>query len=416
MNGKKWYTNVYILLVVLISLLGIATSSLLFLLIPQSSEIIRLMQWRMATARTFAVQAEMRYRGTMTVKDAQNVTRNRDEETVLTLQGLHDASDPKMLRDQQVFSATLGATDSLTFAGMYNGVGGARFFNFNQLPTQIGSLHFDEFRNRWLRVDVEKLFSDTDFLFVGGGHQEFSDEDRAYLLEQFRMTPFLRVKEKLKNESLGGVPTHHYQVEPITLFFKDYFVLAETKRLGRELTNKERDAADVFFSNITPDPAGCELWIGTRDYHLYRMRMRVVYDDDSGRKGVFTLTANFSHFNEPTVFDTPTSGVEDVTSVIASLLPGLSGHLPLANKGPVRRSTKESSGGLQIEFKQAGDVDTDHDGLTNALEKFYGTDPNNHDTDGNGVKDGDEVSAGCNPVGAGALFSFGLAADNGKCK
>ena len=38
------------------------------------------------------------------------------------------------------------------------------------------------------------------------------------------------------------------------------------------------------------------------------------------------------------------------------------------------------------------------------------------DTDGDGVKDGDEVSAGCNPLGTGALFGFGLSGGSTKCK
>ena len=36
------------------------------------------------------------------------------------------------------------------------------------------------------------------------------------------------------------------------------------------------------------------------------------------------------------------------------------------------------------------DADPDHDGLTN-LENSTGTDPNNHDSDSDGIADGDEV-------------------------
>lgn len=50
-----------------------------------------------------------------------------------------------------------------------------------------------------------------------------------------------------------------------------------------------------------------------------------------------------------------------------------------------------------------GSLDSDNDGLTSAQEAQYGTDPNNPDTDGDGFKDGDEVSAGYNPKGAGRL-------------
>jgi len=42
--------------------------------------------------------------------------------------------------------------------------------------------------------------------------------------------------------------------------------------------------------------------------------------------------------------------------------------------------------------------DSDHDGLTNAEEKAYGTNPNNSDTDGDGYSDGVEVRGGYDPL------------------
>lgn len=42
--------------------------------------------------------------------------------------------------------------------------------------------------------------------------------------------------------------------------------------------------------------------------------------------------------------------------------------------------------------------DPDHDGLKNWEEALYHTDPNNPDTDGDGVSDGDEVKMGCDPL------------------
>ncbi len=42
--------------------------------------------------------------------------------------------------------------------------------------------------------------------------------------------------------------------------------------------------------------------------------------------------------------------------------------------------------------------DDDHDGLTNAEENYWGTDPENPDTDGDGFTDGEEVLSGHNPL------------------
>lgn len=50
-------------------------------------------------------------------------------------------------------------------------------------------------------------------------------------------------------------------------------------------------------------------------------------------------------------------------------------------------------------------LDEDEDGLTAAEERFYGTDLNVADTDGDGFNDGDEVRAGYDPLGPGKLDS-----------
>lgn len=50
-------------------------------------------------------------------------------------------------------------------------------------------------------------------------------------------------------------------------------------------------------------------------------------------------------------------------------------------------------------------MDVDEDGLNAAEEKYYGTDPNLADTDGDGYSDGEEVRAGYDPLGSGKLDS-----------
>lgn len=54
-------------------------------------------------------------------------------------------------------------------------------------------------------------------------------------------------------------------------------------------------------------------------------------------------------------------------------------------------------------------LDTDKDGLTDVLERTYGTDPNNPDTDGDGYPDGVEVRNNYNPKGSGRLSTFKMA-------
>lgn len=49
-------------------------------------------------------------------------------------------------------------------------------------------------------------------------------------------------------------------------------------------------------------------------------------------------------------------------------------------------------GASQITSESPSSLDGDHDGLTDVLEKTYGTDPKNPDTDGDGLTDGQEVN------------------------
>lgn len=55
-----------------------------------------------------------------------------------------------------------------------------------------------------------------------------------------------------------------------------------------------------------------------------------------------------------------------------------------------------------------GTKDTDHDGITDEVEKMIGTDPYKFDTDNDGVGDGDELRQGRNPLGAGSFKDFFL--------
>lgn len=402
---KRWYTNVYVLMIVLVSTLAISMAALMLLLLPQSSEIVRIMQWRMVNAKSTYVEAVVEYKGERQWKDAKGATRRRDEALSLETSGWFDRIDEELPKAKHTFDLKTGKDDAWRFAGDFVRAGDANYFNFSTLPARIGTLHFTDFMHRWLRVDVKGLLEVTSLPIIGGERPELTELDEAYLIEQFRKTPFLHVEEKLKAEELGGVRTHHYKVRPEVLFFKDYYVVAESIRLGgRELTNKERLAADAFFANVTAEDG--ELWIGQRDYYLYRMRLRFKYDDGA-RTGHFTLTANFSRFNEPSVMSVPVQGVDDITDIVESLLPSFKDHLPLAKDGLVPRGQKkDEKTGLPIDTAEPGDDDPDKDGLPNVLERFYGSDPDNSDTDGDGLTDGQEVDTGMNPTGAGRLFDF----------
>lgn len=91
--------------------------------------------------------------------------------------------------------------------------------------------------------------------------------------------------------------------------------------------------------------------------------------------------------------------------VIAVLLSVVAGGLWLYTtvyQGSSTQTSPNSSVAVPPVNKNAP-LDSDNDGLTDVLEKKYGSDPKKKDTDGDGYSDGEEVKNGYNPNGPGKL-------------
>ena len=409
MAAKKWYANVYILLMILVSCVAVAMAGLMFLLLPQSSEIISLMQWRMVRTKSFGVTADLTYTGQFETKDENNMVKRSDEAVSLHSSGAVDRWDPQQDKIEQTFSLSVGAGQpTRDFAGKYLRAGGADFVNFSTMPDKLGALTLAPYADKWLTFDLDRIRADINVPFFGGEGKKLDELDAQYLLDQFRTTPFLAFLGQLRSGTVGNTPVYHYAVRPQLIFIENYLVQAEQLRLGRDLNTQEDDAVKTFFANVTPEDG--ELWIGQKDYYLRQASFRFHYDDGA-RKGTLTLTLNFSDFNVRPAVTAPTEGVQDINDILISLLPSVAEHLPLAGPGAVRQiqpGEKTAVKGLPITMPEVGTADSDKDGLSDTLEAFYGTDPHNPDTDGDGLSDGYEVDHGLNPNGPGKLFDFGL--------
>lgn len=405
MSARKWYTNPFILIVGFMSLTATLLAVLALLLLPQVSEVVDLMKWRMATADTFRVDADVDWRGWKSVSTEGGSVDREPESVRVTTSGLMDRSRREETRQTHKFRTAIGApTVKYLFEGEYRRIGPENFLWLDTVPEDFGALRLDRFSDRWLRFDLADVLEAFQLPFIGGA-RDLSEEDQAFLAEQFRITPFISVVNRLQNEDVDGATMLHYEIRPEVLFFKDFYLTEEKLRRGRELTEDERRGVDRFFANVQPEIG--EMWIGRGDYYLYRIRLRFRYDDGI-RDGVLSAQFDFSNFNETVSIERPEDGAEDIQKIIDSLLPGIVNSLPMAALGGQRVATEdERSGGLSV-GGTAQDPDPDGDGLTDTLEFFYGSDPANPDTDGDGVSDGEEVSKGLSPTGPGGLFDFGI--------
>jgi hypothetical protein len=402
---RKWFTNPFFLVTGFMSLTAILLALLSLLLLPQVSEIVDIMKWRMATVETFRMDTTVEWRGWNTVPGDGGRMVREPEAVLVGTSGLVDRSKEDGSWQTHKFRTDIGApTVKYVFAGEYRRLGQENYLKLDTVPEDFGSFRLDRYTDRWLGLSLADVLEVVDLPLLSGA-RGLSEEDQAFLMRQIAVTPFVTVVNRLQNDTIDDQTMLHYEIRPEVLLLKDFYMTEEKVRRGRELSSKERQDVDKFFANIQPETG--EMWIGRTDYYLYRIRLRFRYDDGT-RSGVFSVIADLSNFNEQILIDRPEGDIEDVQPIIKSLLPGIVNHLPMAAIGSQQVvDDEETSGGIILEGL-IGDSDTDGDGLTDMLEAFYGSDPSNTDTDGDGINDGDEVSQGLNPTGKGRLFDFGL--------
>ena len=174
---------------------------------------------------------------------------------------------------------------------------------------------------------------------------------------------------------------------------------------GRQPTEQER----ILAAEQAEDLAGLELrfWIGTQDSYLYRFQAAGVIEAEDGSLMPIDVRLDFGSFNESTGVYAP-DDAEDWRGFVSGGLQGVGEFA--SDQGSVDSGqgivSNETARLPLIEVPAV--LDADGDGLDAILELFYGTDPLNPDTDGDGMTDGDEVRAGQSPRGDGSLFGFGF--------
>ncbi len=404
--------NIYIFITVIISVTAMLMVGLVFLLLPGPDEFIRRMQLRMVRERSFTAEIEVAYEGTRGYRDRNYVLRSEDEQFSIQTSGWFDRREAGNMRMRQEFSMMLGtdavASGTPTASGVAVRVDGDDYARFSTLPEEIGALRTAGLIGQWLRFDLDRLRESIDAPLFGSVGRSFTPTEQDELLRRIAVSAFLSHLRSLSDGEAGGSAVARYETMPEPLFFKDFFLREEALRLGRPLSEKEVRTVDAAFGGVTPLTS--EVWIGRRDYRLYRLVLRFGVEHGA-RKGIMTVTAEFDDFSgTPSGIAPPDGKVTDIDDILAKLLPSVAEHLPLARDGAVRvmeaRPDTERVG-LPIDVRDPGSADTDGDGLTDAMEHFFGTDPRNPDTDGDGMNDGDEVDAGRDPRGPGMLFDFG---------
>ncbi len=169
-------------------------------------------------------------------------------------------------------------------------------------------------------------------------------------------------------------------------------------REGREPTDAERLRAVTLAKGLTRFTF--RVWVGVTDHVPYRVQTAGVWTTVDGTQVPMDFLAELSALDAPFEVVAPPSSAP--FRPLVGALPSAdvrAGDHPLV---PAPFTSPLPS----VSFTPADDAD--QDGLDAVLETFYGTDPQDADTDGDGVTDGEEVRTGRNPRGTGTLFGFGL--------
>ncbi len=174
---------------------------------------------------------------------------------------------------------------------------------------------------------------------------------------------------------------------------------------GRDPTEDERELVAKQAEQIKR--LTFRFWIGTQDHYLYKLQAAGAFSDPETNDLIpVDIKVEFEDFNEPFDIDEPNDPLL-FEQVLRSVFADLPDSEALTLGGVNKVLVTDETARLPVEEVEES-TDQDEDGLSNVLEAFYGTNPNDPDTDGDGVTDGDEVRKGHNPRGTGSLFGFGL--------
>ncbi len=279
----------------------------------------------------------------------------------------------------------------------------ATFFYVN-IPAILGMQNYlSFFNNQWIKVtekDLNDLIKELSLLDSTGNNKNESlkiiKEENFNLSKRkeqeigklIQNSTLFQVSKKLPSEKINNIKVYHYQ---LTLNKKNWInFLNEASKIIEEhpLSDKKIEELNKDFNSLVDWKE--EVWITKKDLLPYKIKVSFGIKE-AGDKAVppvakINFEIEFKNFNKDNLIkiDKPQSyiGIKEV----------------------VEKFQKEMLKQMNINKEEASSaLDSDNDQLPDNIEKLYGTDPHNPDTDGDGYSDGHEVQNGYNPNGPGKL-------------
>jgi hypothetical protein len=345
-------------------------------------------------------------------------------------------------------------------------IGKNSYFRLNNIPGLL-PIDISGIEDQWIRVEpgVTDEVQASDFIssnpFKG---KELTAEKEAEIKKLIAESGFIRLTGKLPGEELDGEKVYHYGIvfdkDNTKKLLTDLATLAKAELPAADHENIDRqlDEAIIKFDNQS-DLVG-EIWISKKDYFLRKLVYTLDFEKDeqsSQYAGRLSVELSLSGFNEPAnvykpaeskdikeaialvfaglglktssfadtssstdtwppqssmpAFDFDDNNMADIDSVVSEETDNVSnvvssqpgGTIKYVPGAPLPAVVPPVAQPNPVTTPNSSTIDSDNDGLSDADEAFYGTDPFNPDTDGDGFTDGDEVKNGYNPAGPGRL-------------
>jgi outer membrane protein OmpA-like peptidoglycan-associated protein len=236
-------------------------------------------------------------------------------------------------------------------------LGGDLFFRYNIIPQISVHATFGLAQMRW-KTDEAAL------LKYPGYFGENAEPNKPY--PKFNGSP--RIQEKNQTRLNTYELTVSYNLFPSQKFVPYIFG-------GVGLLNFEPRAGDTGFDGPLPN----------NSLVMYD-KQQVIFPVGVGYE--FYITDNLVFNGKGTLRFTGTDYLDDLSGTQKTNADGVAA---LWDKDATTADDLFLTFGVGFSYYILGDADYDKDGLTNGREKEIGTDPYNPDTDGDGLKDGEEV-------------------------
>ena len=286
------------------------------------------------------------------------------------------------------------------------------YFRLTNAPN-LGFFDLSFLRNQWIKIDPEAIKENFKLKEFEEQLEEIQKEQELSLkqIEKIKRVvshvEIFKVIKKLPKEKIDGIDTYHYEFildkeKTMQLFMEINKIIRDKSSVEKEF-QQEINEASKEIKALTG-----EVWIGKKDLLLHKILLKISFgknieEAERVESGNVIIITQFKNYNKPMQIDIPASA-KPIEEILGKLFKGLFGGGMMNFKGLIPQMP-----GQQLYQLPEGSVDfskdSDNDGLADELEKIYGTDLNNPDTDGDEFKDGEEVKNGYNPKGPGKLFN-----------